>query len=75
MGSGTAEMGAGAEVLGATRGAARARLTRRDQTAGKARWKVAPWPGFEVAHSRPPWLSPIDRLIESPIPSPPGFVV
>src|SRR5882724_532395 len=42
---------------------------------GNARWKAAPWLGFAVAQSRPRWLSMIDRLIESPMPSPPGFVV
>jgi len=42
---------------------------------GNARWNVAPWAGFAVAQSRPLWLSMIERLIDSPMPSPPGFVV
>ena len=42
---------------------------------GNARWNVAPWSGFAVAQSRPLWLSTIERLIDSPMPSPPGFVV
>ena len=28
-----------------------------------------------VAHSRPPWLCRMERLIESPMPIPPAFVV
>jgi hypothetical protein len=42
---------------------------------GKATWNVAPWSGFGVAQSRPRWLSMIERLIDSPMPNPPGFVV
>ena len=48
---------------------------RAHRIPGSARWKVAPWSGFAVAQSRPRWLSMIERLIESPMPRPPGFVV
>ena len=48
---------------------------RRHGIPGRANWNVAPWSEFVVAHSRPRWLSMIERLIDSPIPSPPGFVV
>jgi PAS domain S-box-containing protein len=37
--------------------------------------KVAPGPSLAAAHSRPPWASMIERLTESPIPIPSGFVV
>src|SRR6185369_6018632 len=40
---------------------------------GKVKWKVAPRPGF--AQSWPPCDSMIVRLIASPIPVPPAFVV
>src|SRR2546425_3982731 len=42
---------------------------------GSAKRNVAPWFTFAVAHSRPLCASMIERLIERPIPSPPGFVV
>ena len=48
---------------------------RAHRIPGKVRWKVAPWSGLGVAQSRPRWLSMIERLIDSPMPSPPGFVV
>src|SRR5947209_4318641 len=48
---------------------------RTHRVPGNARWKVAPCSGFAVAQSRPLWLSTIERLIDSPMPSPPGFVV
>src|SRR5713226_2110716 len=50
-------------------------VLRAHRIPGNARWNVAPWSGFAVAQSRPRWLSMIERLIESPMPSPPGFVV
>jgi hypothetical protein len=37
--------------------------------------KVAPGPSFCDAHNRPRWRSMIERLTESPIPMPWGFVV
>jgi hypothetical protein len=43
--------------------------------AGRARWNVAPCSAFAVAHRRPPWRSTIERLIDRPIPRPPGLVV
>jgi hypothetical protein len=43
--------------------------------AGSAKWKVAPYPAFGVAHSRPPCASTMERQIDSPIPIPSGFVV
>jgi hypothetical protein len=42
---------------------------------GSAKWNVAPYPSFGVAHSRPPWASTIERQIDNPIPMPAGFVV
>jgi hypothetical protein len=36
---------------------------------------VAPGPSFALAHSRPWWLSMIERLIARPIPMPLAFVV
>src|SRR5580693_2661329 len=42
---------------------------------GSVNWKVAPRPELALAHKRPPCDSMIDRLIESPIPVPSGFVV
>src|SRR5580693_4017737 len=42
---------------------------------GKVKWKVAPRPELALAHKRPPCDSTIERLIESPIPVPSGFVV
>ncbi len=42
---------------------------------GHATWNVAPWSGLPVAQSRPRWLSMIERLIDSPMPSPPDVVV
>src|SRR2546425_1272829 len=41
---------------------------------GSAKRNVAPWFTFAVAHSRPLCASMIERLIDRPIPSPPGFV-
>lgn len=43
--------------------------------AGSARWKVAPASGLAVAQSWPPWRSTMARLIERPMPRPPGLVV
>ena len=38
--------------------------------------KLAPGPpAFAVAHNRPPWLSTIERLTDSPTPIPLAFVV
>ena len=45
------------------------------RTPGSATWKVAPWSGLAVAHRRPPWRSTMERLMDSPMPRPPGFVV
>ena len=36
---------------------------------------MAPWGTSAVAHSRPPWVSMIERQIESPIPMPLDLVV
>src|SRR5438309_6308442 len=43
--------------------------------AGRTNWNVAPAPALREAHKRPRWASMIDRLIESPMPIPPGLVV
>jgi hypothetical protein len=43
--------------------------------AGNAKWKVAPRCTFGVAHSRPPCASTMERLIDSPMPMPPGLVL
>ena len=45
------------------------------RSAGRAKWKVVPWPGFAVAQSRPPCPSMMERLMDSPMPNPSGFVV
>ena len=37
--------------------------------------KTAPWGSLDVAHSRPPCASTIERLIASPMPIPAGLVV
>lgn len=37
---------------------------------GNVNWKTAPHGAFAVAHSRPPWASIIERLIDSPMPKP-----
>jgi hypothetical protein len=37
--------------------------------------KTAPRGSLAPAHSWPLWASMMDRQIESPIPTPPGFVV
>ena len=50
-------------------------LLGRHRIPGRAKWKVAPWSAFGVAHSRPPCASMIERLIDSPMPMPPGLVV
>jgi hypothetical protein len=42
---------------------------------GSANWKVAPYPAFGVAHSRPPCASTMERQIDNPIPMPADFVV
>jgi hypothetical protein len=42
---------------------------------GRAKWKVAPRSALAVAQNLPPCASMIERLIESPMPMPPGFVV
>ena len=42
---------------------------------GRAKWNVAPWSGFAVAQSRPRCPSMIERLMDSPMPNPSGFVV
>jgi hypothetical protein len=36
---------------------------------------TVPWGAFSSAHKRPPWESMMDRQIDSPIPTPLGFVV
>ena len=46
-----------------------------DGETGREKLKVAPRGSFDVAHSRPPCASMIERLIDSPIPVPSGFVV
>src|SRR5437016_14103162 len=51
------------------------RALRAHRIPGRAKWKVAPWPGFAVAQSRPRCPSMIERLMDSPMPKPPGFVV
>src|SRR5712671_1244235 len=43
--------------------------------AGRTNWNVAPGPALREAHRRPRCASTIDRLIESPMPIPPGLVV
>src|SRR6266705_749456 len=45
------------------------------QSAGIVNLKRAPRGSHLVAHSRPPWVSIIDRQIERPIPTPLDFVV
>jgi len=35
---------------------------------------VVPCVGFGVAHNRPPCLSMIERLIDNPMPIPPGLL-
>src|SRR5262249_56739870 len=45
------------------------------RSTGSVNWNVAPCLGFGVAQSRPPWPSMIERLIDSPMPIPPGLVV
>src|SRR5262249_7910755 len=47
----------------------------RAATSGSEKRNVAPAPGREVAHSRPPWNSTMVLLIASPSPSPFDFVV
>jgi hypothetical protein len=42
---------------------------------GNEKWNVAPRPSFTVAQIRPPCDSMIERLIDSPMPLPCGFVV
>jgi hypothetical protein len=42
---------------------------------GKVNRNTAPRDAFMSAHSRPPWALMIDRQIDSPIPTPLGFVV
>ena len=42
---------------------------------GSENRKTAPWGAFGLAHSRPPWASTIDRLIDKPMPMPSAFVV
>src|SRR5262249_11152126 len=42
---------------------------------GSVNEKLAPPPSFGSAHSRPPWASMIERLIERPHPMPSGFVL
>src|SRR5436190_12782564 len=42
---------------------------------GTMNWNVAPTVAFEVAHKCPPCASMADRLIDSPIPRPSGFIV
>ena len=51
------------------------RALEAHRISGSAKRNVAPWFTFAVAHSRPLCASMIERLIERPIPSPPGFVV
>ena len=48
---------------------------RAHRIPGKANWNVAPWPEFAVAQSRPRCPSTIERLMDRPMPNPPGFVV
>ena len=42
---------------------------------GNLSWNVAPGPLLRVAHSRPPCVSTMERLIANPIPIPLGLVV
>src|SRR6266446_2606521 len=42
---------------------------------GRVKWKVAPRVGLLATQMTPPWASMIDRLMESPMPRPAGFVV
>jgi hypothetical protein len=48
---------------------------KRSWRHGKLKENVAPGPGFDSAHSRPPWASMIERLIAKPMPMPCGLVV
>ena len=50
-------------------------LMRGYGTNGRLMQNVAPPPGLFAAHTRPPWPSTMERVIESPIPSPPFLVV
>jgi len=50
-------------------------ITHASGSVGNVKRNVAPRPGFALAHSRPPCDSMIMRLIASPIPVPPVFVV
>ena len=51
------------------------RCLRAHHRLGHATWNVPPWSGFAVAQSQPRRLSMIERVIDRPMPSPPGFVV
>jgi hypothetical protein len=51
------------------------RHARASALVGRLKQKVAPGPILEVAQTRPPWASTIDRVIAKPIPVPCGFVV
>ncbi len=42
---------------------------------GSENLKTAPYGTLGVTHSRPPWASMIERLIDSPIPMPSSLVV
>src|SRR6185369_45888 len=42
---------------------------------GTTNWKVSPGPLFTLTQSRPPCASTIDRLMDSPMPSPFALVV
>src|ERR1700726_1251815 len=51
------------------------RHARASTLVGRLKQKVAPGPILEVAQTRPPCASTIDRVIAKPIPVPCGFVV
>src|SRR6478672_7843361 len=55
--------------------ATRSSLAICEAIAGSLNWKVAPWCGLRLAHSLPQCPSMIERLMESPMPVPSGFVV
>ena len=48
---------------------------RRVSATGTVKKNVAPRSGLFSAHSWPPWLAMMVRLIDNPIPSPPCLVV
>src|SRR5437870_8841358 len=46
-----------------------------DGPTGSEKWKIAPCGSFGVVQSWPPCASTIERLIDNPMPMPPGLVV